>query len=280
MIPLGHQALPTTTTELGQVIEGGVRRLLRLDAADPIAVHVLTLPDPHAETGTVQAVHIDLSGAEVSRARDITPRTFASWEPLLVQNVSVTGSPTIVRSLPVTLRVEANGLPLQQAVAEDGERWIIADTDEAPAGGRPAAGDLIASAAIADIETVSRAELERIVTAKGFALKKYALAIRPSGSRGVTIEADATVGKSLLSAKVTVTATVRIDDDFTLRISDVALSSGNPIVAALVTPVGARLSPYNGRSFALGEHTFAGARLTSLDLDVDSAIRVTAAFGA
>jgi hypothetical protein len=76
-----------------------------------------------------------------------------------------------------------------------------------------------------------------------------------------------------------VTATIRIDDDLTLRISDVALTSGNPIVAALVTPVAARLTPYNGRSVALGDYSFAGARLTSLDLDAGSSIRVNAAFG-
>jgi hypothetical protein len=279
MIPLGHQALPTTTTELGEAIEAGVRRVLRADTAAPLAVHVLTLPDENAVSGVLQAVHVDLSGVEVSGARDITPRTFTSWTPLLVQNLSVTGSPALVRALPVTLRVEASGLPLKQAIAEDGETWVIADTDEVPVDGKPAEADLVASVTVDDIEQVSRQELERIVTARGFNLKKYALAIHPTGSRGISVEVDATVGKSLLSAKVSVTATIRIDDDLTLRISDVALTSGNPIVAALVTPVAARLTPYNGRSVALGDYSFAGARLTSLDLDAGSSIRVNAAFG-
>jgi len=275
VIPLGPGPVPASADELGARLGSGLSRVLASRSGAPVAVSAV----PGADGG-VESALVDVTGVDASSAQDIDPGPVASSAAATVASLRVAGSPALVRGLPVTLAAEATNVPITWNTTGDGALWLAIEEPGAGAVSAPASARVDASAAVTDLDRLVARELSARLGGMGLTLKSSSVAVGALGTRGLDIRADATVGKAFLSAKATLTARAVIDDALTLTISDVDLTSGNPLVAAVVSRADAMLAPWNGRRIDLAQYTFAGARLQDVHLSVDTAIRVEARFGA
>jgi hypothetical protein len=272
VIPLGAGPVPTSADELGARLGAGLGRVLApaSGAAVPVAA------EPGAD-GTVDGVWVDVTGVDASGARDIEPGPIVSTAPGTVRSLTIAGSPAILRGLPVTIAAEGEHVPIAWNTAGDGSLWLA--VEDASGRGAPASARVDVSAAVADLERLVADEVSARIGGMGLTLKNVAVAVAAVGTRGLDIRSDVTVGKSFLSAKVTLTARAVVDDAMVLTISDVDLTSGNPLVSALVGRADAMLAPWNGRRIDLARYSFAGARLQDVQVGVNGSIRVTGRFG-
>ena len=273
MIPLGPGPVPRTSSELDERLAAGLGRMLTAAHA-----RLVTVESRVGADAAVEHVRIDVTGVDASAARDIDPGAVTSSVAAIVGALSVVGSPAVVRGLPVQLTAEAQNVPVTWNESADGPLWLSVE-DSADAA-RPASARVDASTGVEDIERLVSNELGARLGGMGLALKGLSVDVQAVGARGLDLRSDATVGKSFLSAKVTVTARATVDDALTLTISNVDLTSGNPIVSALVSRADAMLAPWNGRRIDLTRYSFAGARLRDVEVSADDRIRVHAAFGA
>jgi hypothetical protein len=273
VIPLGPGPVPASADELSARLGSGLGRVLtpRSAAVVPVAA------EPGADGG-IDGVWVDITGVDASSARDLDPGAIASSVFGTIGSVTVAGKPAILRGLPVTIAAEAEQAPISWNTTADGSLWLA--VEDAEDRGTPASARVDVSAAVADLERLVAQELSARIGGMGLTLKSSSVAVAAIGSRGLDIRADAAVGKSFLSAKVTLTARTVIDDALALTISNVDLTSGNPLVAALVSRADATLAPWNGRRIDLTRYSFAGARLQDVRVSVDGSIRVEARFGA
>ena len=280
MIPLGRGPVPTTAAELADRLGYGVRRILQVERGDPRV-------DVRMSRDHIDRIAIDITGLSTSGPATLTPGFGAADHPSVIDVLAIDGDPVGIRGVPVTLSAEGRGLPVAFRTTTLDDTWIVAD-DRSPSGsatrpeGASAAAPtawLEASARLDTVEDALRAELDQRARAHGFTLKSLALDVRSAGRRGITLRADATVGKSFLSAKVTATATVTIDDDLVLLVSNLALTSGNPLVTAILARARGPLDEWDGRRVDLTAYSFAGARLRDVELSADDAIRFRATFG-
>ncbi|MFD3446348.1 hypothetical protein ACFDTO_17275 [Microbacteriaceae bacterium 4G12] len=232
--------------------------------------------------GSISRVAADITGVDASSAKDIEPGRIASSTPATIEALSLIGSPALLRGLPVTLAAEAEHVPVTWNTSGDGALWLAVEDVGEGTGGRDAAASarVDITAAIADLERLVADELSARLNDMGLSLKSLSVAVAALGTRGFDLRGDATVGKSFLSAKVTVTGRAEVDDALTMTISNVDLSSGNPLVAAVVSRADSMVAPWNGRRIDLATYSFAGARLQDVHVTVDSAIHLHARFGA
>jgi hypothetical protein len=270
MIPLGSGPMPSASEELSKRLTGGVRRVLGSTA---VAVEAQL-----RSNALIDEIGVDLTGASLSTLHGDAVGAIESATPATIARLQVVGTPVVIRQLPVTVSATAHDLPVSWKRGSDGVLWLAAE--ESRDGADRATASLDASVEIAAMERAVHSELERRVKNVGFTLKSLTLHVQAVGKRGLSLRADATVAKSFLSAKVTVTGRAAISDSFMLTVSEVELTSGNPIIGALVAPVNSKLHAWNGRRVDLTQYTFAGARLQSLKLTVDSSVRLQAGFGA
>ena len=277
MIPLGAGPVPADTNDFTERFASGLRRIFAGGRESPLRVDGKLQPP-----ASVQRLDVTLTGVEVSSGRSDPPAAFTSSDPGLLVALTITAAPVLVRNLPVTLAAAAENVPVSWKRAADDALWLV--FEKYTQGAEPASARLDASAEVVGIERLLAAEVEARVRYAGFVLKSFSMdvrsqGVRAEGVRGLSASADVTVGKSFLSATVTVAGKATINDALILTISEVGLSSANPIVGALVGPVNAKLRPWNGRTIDLTRYTFAGAHLRSVVVTLDSAIRVNARFG-
>ncbi|WP_108250223.1 hypothetical protein [Planctomonas deserti] len=277
MIPLGPGPVPASADELGARLGAGLGRVLAPASGSPVPVNA----EPGAD-GSISRVAADITGIDASSAKDIEPGPIASSTRATIEALSLTGSPAVLRGLPVTIAAEAEHVPVTWNTSGDGSLWLAVEDAATGASGQdaPASARVDVTAAVADLERLVADELSARLGGMGLSLKSLSVAVAALGTRGLDLRADATVGKSFLSAKVTVTGRAQVDEALALTISNVDLSSGNPLVAAVVSRADSMIAPWNGRRIDLATYTFAGARLRDVHVSVDSAIHLHARFGA
>src|SRR5699024_2179086 len=91
------------------------------------------------------------------------------------------------------------------------------------------------------------------------------------GRNHVRVDVVATVAKSFLSSKVTAVAEIRVDDALVAHVDTLDASVGGFFRSIAQPVIDRQLAPWRGRSEPLAAHTFAGARLSTLAVDVDPA---------
>jgi hypothetical protein len=271
MIPLGSGEIPTTVGELTDRITAGIRAALRLTA--PSRLSVESAFDSNTEIGQIA---IDATGAFVTSIPEGVPDTGTPIGQVFVRRVQLVASPIRVLDLPVAVSGELEDLHANWSRTGSGDLWL---TPNEPSADRPTTGHGTATIATADIERVAHDLLAAQLRSRGFQLKSFDLAVTQAGPNGVRIEGHATVGKSFLSAKVTVTGTGTLDDQLALHVTDVALASPNAMVSAAISPFAGPIEEWNGRVIRLADFVLAGVRVQSAHLRVAHAVEVHVEFG-
>jgi hypothetical protein len=116
---------------------------------------------------------------------------------------------------------------------------------------------------------------------KGVGLRDVRVVPSTAGRNHVRVDVEATVTKSILRSRVTAYVEIEVDADLVLHVRALDASVSG-FAGPMAKPVIDRqLGPWRNRTVPLREQTFAGAHLTSFELDVDPAgpFRVAATLG-
>ncbi|TDE92588.1 hypothetical protein EXU48_13665 [Occultella glacieicola] len=275
MFLLGPGPVPTTSEELERRLAAGLRELMGLAANTPIQVTASL-----ADHGSIPSVRIDLSGVQIRTSGSARNEpTFTDREPVLLGELHVSGSPISAEGVPLTAAAQVRNLPLAWRHTTDGDLWLWPD-EEAGSEVTPD-GHAEASAVLADVTAALKARGAAALVRRGFTLKDLTLDVRATTPKSATLRAEATVGKSILSAKAVLTGEASFDETSRMTVRNLKLTSGNPLVAALLTVAKRYTDEWDGRTVDLAQYAFAGARVRDVSISTEAGVvRVTASAGA
>jgi hypothetical protein len=261
MIPTGRHDVPTTAAEFASALRSGIRSALRADREPVVDV-------------TPELVSVDLSGLRAEAETLAAPTGARTQQTDVVRRLLVQGDPVYAFGAPVRLRLDAQAVPVAWRSDAAGQLWLHLDDRSSEL-----AGTLDASVRIEDLRQMVAALIERQLAPTGFALKQLDLRVWARGERGIALEAEAKVGRSFLSARVTATGQASIDDSLVATLEQAQLTSANPVVGAFLRPMNDEIAPLVGRPFDLRGEVLAGAGLRDVTVTVDDSIHVHAVVG-
>jgi len=272
ILPLGRAPRPATGTDLADRIRAAASEQVG-GQVDVSALQVrASLDGP-----SVPSLEIDLTGLVVAGARKAPPApapvVVREREAGVVHRLTVDAHPITVEGVPVDVRAEAEQVRFSWVEGVDGSLALelVEPTPDAPL-----VGTLRVAAPQEQLKAAIQRVAEQVAASQGLKLTRLDVDLTSKGSRAVTVSARAQLRKGILSATATGGANATIDDSLVLTLSDVTATSGNPIVAAVLTAARGRLQALEGRRIDLGAQLPPGVRIVDLRLEVGPEIVLTA----
>ncbi|WP_127125622.1 hypothetical protein [Georgenia sp. SYP-B2076] len=276
MIPLGPGPVPTTGEELAARARGALGHAWHLGGTPVVDADV-------SAQGEVDRIAIDISGTSIDAAH-LHPRAAAWHAPAgrregetTVRSLDVRALPVLVAGAPVTVRADAVNVVAEWVRAEGGDLWLV--PKDAASTAEPTTGHVLVTAAVSDLEAAARTIGAEVARSKGVTLQELHLRPQPAGHNAVRGEVQAKAAKGFMSSRVVVGGHVQVDDALVLRVVELQLDAGGivgKVAEGLLRP---RIEPWRGKSVDLSARTFAGARLTALEIGADDQFRLEATFG-
>ncbi len=171
---------------------------------------------------------------------------------------------------------EAEGLRFVWVEGSDGQvGFEPLDPDDA----HPVAGHARVAVPRAGLVATVHGLLAVSLQSQGIQLSDLDVQVDSRGPRAAGLRIDAKIRKGFLSAAVTATASASVDDAMVLAVGDVQISSGNPLVAAMLGAVRGRVEAAGNRKIDLAAALPQGVRLSDVRLDVGEELVITARLG-
>ncbi|WP_019136544.1 hypothetical protein [Cellulomonas massiliensis] len=273
VLPLGRAPRPTTGDELAARLRAALTENLR-GIADASAARVTA----RVEGDDVPELDVDLTGlvvAQVPRSAPAAPPAVAVRErtPGVVGRLQVDAHPLTVIGVPVDVRADLAQVPFAWVETPDGA--LGAELLE-PTADAPVTGSVRVAAPREQVVAAVRTVATQVAASQGVTLQSLDVALEQQGPRAVSVRLDAKVRKSLLSASVQARATATVTDDLVLRLSDVDLSSGNPLVGAMLAAARGRVDALAARPVDLAAQLPPGVRLEDVRIEVGEQLVLTA----
>ncbi|WP_402375478.1 hypothetical protein [Isoptericola rhizosphaerae] len=279
LLPLGTAPRPATGDDLSARLRDALG-----DAAGG-QVHGLDQARIEAslDGADVHSLEIDLTGVTFVPGQGEAPQA-PSWTPDVVsrddavlRTLHLGAHPLTAVDLPVDLSAELQGARFSWVAGADGS--VGAELVE-PSEDAPVTGNARVAVSREGLAGTVRGLLTVALAGNGIQLTDFDLRIDQTGPRDAAIAIGASIKKGMfLSAKITATASAAVDDAMVLTVGDVQLSSGNPIVGALLGTMKGRVEEVAGRRIDLAGALPPGVRLSDVRLDVGDEIVLTAQLG-
>ncbi|WP_277213355.1 hypothetical protein [Isoptericola croceus] len=280
LLPLGTAPHPTTGDDLAARLRDTLQ-----DAARG-QVHGLDQAriEANLDGADVHPLDIDLTGVAVGVPTEGDTAEVPSWSPDIVsrddavlRTLHLDAHPLTAVDLPVDLTAELQGVRFAWVAAADGSVGV--ELVE-PSEDSPVTGSARLAVSREGLAGTVRGLLTVALAGNGVQLTGFDLQIDQTGPRDAAIAIEASIKKGMfLSAKINATASAAVDSEMVLTVGDVQLSSGNPIVAALLGAVKGRAEAVAGQRIDLAEALPPGVRLTDVRLDVGDEVVVSAELG-
>ncbi|WP_407318373.1 hypothetical protein UQW22_17120 [Isoptericola halotolerans] len=279
LLPLGTAPRPATGDDLAARLRDTLRETARgqVHGLDEARIEA-TL-----DGADVHSLEIDLTGVAFVPGQGGSPEA-PSWTPDVVsrddavlRTLHVGAHPLTAVDLPVDVSTELQGVRFSWVAGADGS--VGAELVE-PSEDSPVTGDARVAVSREGLAGTVRGLLTVALAGNGIQLTDFDLRIDQTGPRDAAIAIDASIKKGMfLSAKITATASAAVDDAMVVTVGDIRLSSGNPIVGALLGTMKGRVEEVAGRRIDLAEALPPGVRLTDVRLDVGEEIVLSAELG-
>lgn len=276
-LPLGTAPRPATGDDLAT----RVRRLLA-DAAGP-AVTGLDRARVAAELdgADVASFDLDLTGVAVGATQsrpDVawTAPQAASREEATVRRLRLDAHPLTAIDLPVDVTAEAEGLRFAWVEGTDG---TVGAQPVEPDDAHPVAGHARVAVDRRGLVNTLHGVLAVALSGQGVTLTSLDVHVDSHGPRSASVRVDAKVRKGFLSAGVEALASAAVGDDMVLSVGDVRVSSGNPLVAAMLGMVRSRVEAMADRRIDLQAALPPGVRLLDVRLDAGEQLVLSARLG-
>lgn len=279
LLPLGTVPRPATGDDLAARLRDTLREAARGQ------VHGLDQARIEAtlDGADVHSLEVDLTGVAVAPGQGEAPEA-PSWTPDVVsrddavlRTLRLDAHPLTAVDLPVDLSAEVQGVRFAWVAGADGS--VGAELVE-PSEDSPVSGSARVAVSREGLAGTVRGLLTVALAGNGIQLTDFDLRIDQTGPRDAAIAIDASIKKGMfLSAKITATASAAVDSAMVVTVGDIRLSSGNPIVGALLGTMKGRVEEVAGRRIDLAEALPPGVRLTDVRLDVGEEIVLSAELG-
>lgn len=276
LLPLGPAPRPTTGDDLaarirtlalqgaGPGVSGLDQALIKADVAGPDVVDLELDLSGVAFDGQQQAPGVAWSPAVVAREAGTVRRLRFDAHPLRAVD------------LPVNVTAEATGLRFAWVEGADGQVGV--ETVE-PDDAHPVNGHGRVAVSRAGLVATVHGLLAVSLQSQGVTLSDLDVKLDSHGPRAAGVRVEAKIRKGFLSASVHATASASVDDAMVLTVGDVRISSGNPLVAAMLAAVRGRVESAAHRRVDLAAALPPGVRLTDVRLDVGEELVLTARIG-
>jgi hypothetical protein len=281
VIPLGAGPFTTDPRALESRTREAIAETLGIEPHDVVVEWTGVAGD------VVDALAINFSGASVditqveqwSRSDASSSGRPDSAGGTVLRSVILRCQPVHVFGAPITAHVEAVNVPARWSRDTADRLWLVLDDSgpltESPRGRVQVAGDTQAVASAA-----ARAVIE-VAALLGLGARDVQVEPSSAGRNHVRLDLRATLSKGLLRSRVTGHAMVAVDGDLVLHVSSVdAAVSG--VFGRIARPhIDGFLAPWRDARIPLGEQIYAGAAVTSFEIDVDpmGRFRGVATFG-
>lgn len=279
LLPLGTAPRPATGDDLSARLRDALG-----DAAGG-QVHGLDQAriEANLDGADVHSLEFDLTGVAFVPVQGEAPEA-PSWDPDVVsrdeavlRTLRLDAHPLTAVDLPVDLAAELQGVLFAWVAGADGS--VGAELVE-PSEDAPVTGNARVAVSRDGLAGTVRGLLTVALAGNGIQLTDFDLQIDQTGPRDAAIAIEASIKKGMfLSAKITATAAAAVDAQMVLTVGDVQLSSGNPIVGALLGTMKGRVEEVAGRRIDLAGALPPGVRLSDVRLDVGDEIVLTAQLG-
>ncbi|MEG3614991.1 hypothetical protein [Isoptericola haloaureus] len=275
LLPLGTAPRPDSDQDLAARLRAALvglagDRVQGLDAAKIL---------PVLDGADVASLDLDLTDVVVGMPTGAQDKP-EPWRPQVTEReaaalrtLRIDAHPMVAVDLPVDLTTEITGLQFSWVTAADDTVGVefVEPTDDSPVSGH-------ARVAVSrdGLAGTVQGLLAVALSGNGIALNDFDLQVEQAGPREASLRIEAGIKKSFLSATVTATASASVDDAMVLTIGDVELSSGNPIVGAMLGAIRGRLEAAAGRKIDLSASLPPGVQLADVQIDVGEDIVLTA----
>ena len=277
LLPLGPAPRPTSGDDLAARL-----RALAARAAGPGATG-LDRADVTAELdgADVAALALDLTGVAFGAQQKApgvswAPASVTAREEGTVRRLRVDAHPLTAVDLPVDVTAEAEGLRFAWVEGSDGQ---VGFEPVEPDDAHPVSGQARVAVSRAGLVATVHGLLAVSLQSQGITLSDLDVQIDSHGPRAAGLRIEAKIRKGFLSAGVSATASASVDAAMVLSVGDVRISSGNPLVAAMLGAVRGRVEAAAHRRVDLAAALPPGVRLTDVRLDVGEELVVSARLG-
>ncbi|MGF0116285.1 hypothetical protein ACQFYA_08160 [Promicromonospora sp. Marseille-Q5078] len=277
LLPLGPAPRPTSGDDLAARL-----RALAARTAGPGATG-LDRADVTAELdgAAVTSLALDLTGVAFGAQQKApgvswAPASVTAREEGTVRRLRVDAHPLTAVDLPVDVTAEAEGLRFAWVEGSDGQ---VGFEPVEPDDAHPVSGQARVAVSRAGLVATVHGLLAVSLQSQGITLSDLDVQVDSHGPRAAGLRIEAKIRKGFLSAGVSATASASVDAAMVLSVGDVRISSGNPLVAAMLGAVRGRVEAAAHRRVDLAAALPPGVRLTDVRLDVGEELVVSARLG-
>lgn len=264
MFPLHTATLPSSASDLERLLNESLQRVFETESK-PVVVRDLSYPH-------LEAINISLDGAQLRSDPPHPPVSSSKAAPALeVDRLVISASPLSLGPASIDLALSARDVQFGQAKDSNGQ--ILLSIENA------GDGHATISATPAGVEEFITRLAQDQGNKQGITIDNVQLNVRQESEHSLAAEVRLRARKLFLSASLTVTGQLELDDQLNLKISNLSCT-GDGGSATLACGI---LQPYlekiDGREFPLMSLPLGEIRLRDVRLDVGDKLSVTAKFG-
>ena len=261
MLPLAAEKFPATPDALAAALTGGF-------AARGVAVPGVRVEG--AALAALTALRIELTGARFTRGFRVAATPAAESGAVVAERLEIVGAPLDFEGTPLEVRVEAERAELGFA-------------------GQPAGGALVLTGAAGGSAMLSvrrealEALLHRLATQaaekQGVEVKKTKLELTARGERGLAFRCDVTAKMFVMTADLSLSGNLDVDDQLNARLSGLTLGGDAMITKLAAGFVRPQLDKLEGRAIPLLALAPGGLKMRDVEISVRDGLEVRAKFG-
>lgn len=261
MLPLAGPEFPTSADALKIAIEGGLRRF-------GVAPHEVQVGGMYP---ALDSVRIDLTGMQASRTQRAPVAAEKASGELLIAKMEIVAAPAYFEDAPLELAIRADHARF--SYARDAERQPLLTLSGA------AAGSVLIEAKRVALEELLHAVAKETAGKQGVEIKRTHLELTSRGPRLLSFRAEVTAKMFIVSAAITVSGQIAIDDQLTGRLSDLRFTGDGMIANVAGGYIRPLLAQFEGRTVPLLAFSLGDLRLRDLQISGGESLRVSAEFG-
>jgi hypothetical protein len=269
MFPLAGDELPTSAEELATAIEDAIREVFTLPKKAGVTVEAGGAKFPH-----LKQVTINLDGAKLITPDEPPPKPIGVGKRkrgITVDRLEVSGHPIQYEGTKLELDIEATGLAFDFDRDEEGRNvLVLTDAED---------GEVDARIKKSDIEALLLAAATLAARQQGVTVQELELDLKSSGKRSVAADVRVKAKKLMVSGVLRIAGQADVDDELNATLSGLTCTGEGMIGSAAAGFLQKHLAKYDGKQIPLMAFSFGDVALRDLDIEINGAVHVSAAFG-
>ena len=261
MLPFSAEKTPAAANELAAALTRG----LLARGITPRSVHATGDAFPTLETLT-----IDVTGAQLTRDARLPAATGGVASAVEIGHFELIGAPLYFEETALELRVAARQVKAH-FIGDPADGALVTDS--------AASGTVLVTMAKDALEALVHSIGSGFAAKQGIELRKTNLSFTQEGPRAVSFRADVTAKIFVMSAALSLSGRVEIDDELNARFAGLTLG-GDAMITKLA---GGYIRPYldrlEGRVFPLLAFSLGGLKLQEVELLAGPTLEVRARLG-